>query len=340
MDEERLIFIISQPRAGSTLLQRILANHSDIYSRGESWFLLPLVHAYYKDVSASYDSGLARRAINEQIRLGNLPSAVIGDKLAGLTLSLYGSILDQRSERHFLDKTPRYYYIIAELKQLFPKAKIILLLRNPVAVLSSIIKTWYTNLQSHYDDVCLAPVLLSNHLSDAFVVRYESLLSNSEMELKSLCGYLNLRYDPQLLNVNKSNHRVEFGDPTGQYSYENINTLHHKSYLNLASQSYQHWSLLYSYTQAMSRTTFDKLGYNKGQIVSDLTNIKPKTARHISFNNLFGLDTTFQLGFYFEEYIEKFNLYKGSYLAVKNLLTGKSKIPNYNYLYKSKYFNR
>ena len=39
-NEKNLIFIISPPRSGSTLLQRILNNSSEIETTSEPWFLL------------------------------------------------------------------------------------------------------------------------------------------------------------------------------------------------------------------------------------------------------------------------------------------------------------
>jgi len=59
--------------------------------------------------------------------------------------TLYNRALEVAGKRFFLDKTPRYYFIIPELKNVFPEAKFIILLRNPLAVLSSILNTWFQN---------------------------------------------------------------------------------------------------------------------------------------------------------------------------------------------------
>jgi len=37
---ENMIFLISQPRAGSTLSQRMLGSHPDIYTVSEPWLML------------------------------------------------------------------------------------------------------------------------------------------------------------------------------------------------------------------------------------------------------------------------------------------------------------
>ena len=61
--------------------------------------------------------------------------------LRGLALELYTAAADP-SARYFLDKTPRYHFILPELDLMFPDAKLIFLWRNPLAVVASICETW------------------------------------------------------------------------------------------------------------------------------------------------------------------------------------------------------
>jgi hypothetical protein len=42
---KNLIFLISQPRAGSTLTQAILGSHRDIYTLSEPWLMLHPIYA-------------------------------------------------------------------------------------------------------------------------------------------------------------------------------------------------------------------------------------------------------------------------------------------------------
>ena len=55
-----------------------------------------------------------------------------------LSLKLYNYNQLDKGQLYFLDKTPRYYHIIQELKDLFPESKFVILVRNPVSVFSSI----------------------------------------------------------------------------------------------------------------------------------------------------------------------------------------------------------
>ncbi|WP_189477523.1 sulfotransferase [Halioglobus pacificus] len=40
MEQTELIFLISQPRSGSTLTQRLIATHEEVFTRSEPWLML------------------------------------------------------------------------------------------------------------------------------------------------------------------------------------------------------------------------------------------------------------------------------------------------------------
>ena len=57
LNEIRPIFIFSLPRAGSTLVQRVLAAHDDIATTSEPWILLPFLFSTKEQgVYAEYSS--------------------------------------------------------------------------------------------------------------------------------------------------------------------------------------------------------------------------------------------------------------------------------------------
>ena len=54
MTDEQIIFLISQPRSGSTLLQAILGGHPDIHTCSEPWIALPFIYAL-KEEGSEFD---------------------------------------------------------------------------------------------------------------------------------------------------------------------------------------------------------------------------------------------------------------------------------------------
>ena len=144
MTDKNLIFLISQPRSGSTLTQKIMGSHSAIYTRSEPWIMLNPLYTLKKDgVFTEYNKSLEYKANQDFIE--NLPHGGRDNYIQHLHkmyLSLYSEYLKKEKKSVFLDKTPRYYLIINELIEVFPEAKYILLIRNPLAVLGSIINSW------------------------------------------------------------------------------------------------------------------------------------------------------------------------------------------------------
>lgn len=67
--DEHLIFIISQPRSASSMLQLLLNSHPKITSLPEPWLILPLVYTFkYPGVKADYNSSFAFHGLNDYLR--------------------------------------------------------------------------------------------------------------------------------------------------------------------------------------------------------------------------------------------------------------------------------
>ncbi len=60
MKSDNLIFIVSQPRSGSTLLQGIISNNDYVNTTSEPWLLLPFLNLFDSSlVEAKYNQKLA-----------------------------------------------------------------------------------------------------------------------------------------------------------------------------------------------------------------------------------------------------------------------------------------
>ena len=237
------IFIFSMPRAGSTLLQRILLNHKSIGGTAEPWLLLPLIYMNKsKGVISEYSSRLSHKALKDILKNTPNPDELFYSQVKEFANGIYSKTLNA-NEIYFLDKTPRYYYIIDEIYKVYPNAKFIFLFRNPVQVFASILSTWCQNnflkLYGNHNDLNEG----FNKLSQAYLkhkghkntiaVKYEVLISNPEQTIKDIQDFLELEYDETLKDnfvnskINTDNKEV-LGDPTGINMYKTITdeTLH------------------------------------------------------------------------------------------------------------------
>lgn len=271
--EQNLIFLISQPRSGSTLLQRLLGNHSEIFTRSEPWIMLYSLYSLkQKKISAQFDINVWEKAFNDFIE--NLPDRGKEEyikELKNMHLNLYSKYLLKSKKNYFLDKTPRYYLIMEELKTIFPHSKKILLIRNPLAVMSSILNTWlkddYKTLYKFQDDLFLCikesiKILQENKKENSFhILRYENFVSNPDFELNSLCQYLNLDNEKELLDFesNKIDTWI-YGDPVNAKNKDFIDNDYDKWLSNIKSG--QEWRLLYDYLQTIGKKDFELLGYD------------------------------------------------------------------------------
>ena len=140
---EDLIFVISQPRSGSTLLQRMLAGHPWIQTSAETWLMLhPVYGLRRRGISTDFRAPWAVTAVTEFLDQYAGGRETYLDGVRAFARTVYGTAIARGNRRRFLDKTPRYTMIVPELIELFPAARFILLLRNPLAVLSSELKTY------------------------------------------------------------------------------------------------------------------------------------------------------------------------------------------------------
>ncbi|MGD2099854.1 MAG: sulfotransferase [Desulfobacterales bacterium] len=294
---ENLIFLISQPRAGSTLLQRILAGNSKVHTIAESWIMLHPLYALKKNgITAEFEFKYARQGLEDFLSQVPEDQELYFQALRQMGKKLYNRVLEESGKRLFLDKTPRYYLIIAELKNVFPEAKFIILLRHPLAVLSSILNTWFKNdplaLQksANYIDIIKGPQYLIQgiqHLKeDAIVVRYEDLVVHTEFEIKKICNRLSISFESPMLNYGeKAKPKGRLGDTVGilkhnyavpDYTEKWCNKLQSRK-LNRFSRKYMETlgdevftQMGYSYVETLNQLKKAKFGYRYREKLSKL----------------------------------------------------------------------
>lgn len=206
---EGLIFLISQPRAGSTLLQRLITGDAEVLSVAEPWIMLPLLSALRGgDAQSAYDAELARQGMEDFLALVPGGEQRYREAIRDVAVALYRDAVTAADKRRFLDKTPRYHHVLDELVTMFPKAQFVFLMRNPLAVFASTLKTWFAGnpaqmlASTHRDDLYLAPQRMLDAIARlgerAIVVHYEDVVTRPEATLRQLFARLDLRYDTQV----------------------------------------------------------------------------------------------------------------------------------------------
>ena len=268
---DRLIFLLSQPRAGSTLLQYILSGHPQVGAMSETWVMLHPVYARRRTgITAEYFFNRYRTALDEFLQHFPEGEALHDEAIRAYALTLYDRACEHLGTPFFVDKTPSYTLIIPELYRIFPAARFVFLLRNPLAVLRSILETWvrddFTRLAKHRYSLLGAPRHLAEGMAllgeQAVVVHYEALVERPRATVANLCASLGLEFDPAMLEYRSQlPSAAAMGDPTGVYRHRRPEKHSLEAWRALGdTRQTRHFAL--SYLDALGPETLRALGYD------------------------------------------------------------------------------
>jgi tetratricopeptide (TPR) repeat protein len=213
------VFLVGFPRSGTTLLDQVLSSHPGIVCLEE------------KEVLAATVADLVSE--NAKDALGNLSPSLI-DRLRRSYWSKAEAEADiPLSGRLLVDKMPLNLIFLPAIARIFPDAKIILALRDPRAVVLSCYQQRFgmnpamaqmldlVGAAAYYDDVmtlmerCRARLPLRVH-----EVRYEDLVADLEAVARSLAGFLQLPFDPAMLDFNVTARRRQINTPSARQVIE------------------------------------------------------------------------------------------------------------------------
>lgn len=283
------VFVLSLPRSGSTLVQRVLSAHPDVASHAEPWLLLPSLYAMRPDgVFAEYDHAFARHGLREFV--GSLPG---GDEdyfeaVGRMATSLYARAAVD-GESVFVDKTPRYSLVADELARAFPDAPIIVLWRNPLAIAASIVETWgggRWNVYKFKIDLYTALSRLVDfqrrNSERVLSIRYEDLVLDSDRSWPRIFRHAGLSYDPSFLESFTSTRLGgTMGDPTGQTAYASLS----RDPLGKWPQSFaspvrKRWAR--RYLQWIGQTRLEAMAYDVATLLRELDSVPSRADTLVS----------------------------------------------------------
>jgi hypothetical protein len=275
------LFVFSLPRSGSTMLQRILAAHPAIASAAEPWILLPYLYSLRDTgIRADYGQYWMVKAVRDFV--DELPGGeqAYWAEVRELVLRLYTRAAKD-GERYFLDKTPPYHHVVDEVIQLFPQGRFVFLWRNPLAITASVMETWAGgrwNLDIYGDHLWngLDRLLAARqrHADRSLSLRYEDLVQRPEDELTRVFRYLDLSFNPDVLERFPS---VIFpghlGDATGVRRYRTLSTESIDRWREtLRNPLRKRWAR--RYLEFIGRDRLALMGYDIDQLLVELRTVR------------------------------------------------------------------
>jgi tetratricopeptide (TPR) repeat protein len=198
------IFIIGMPRTGTTLVDRILGSHPAVKSAGE----LQNFATVLMDLSRQQSEKLPQPA-HDAVQLSTLIDfEELGRKYVESTRPATGTT------PHFTDKLPLNFLYAGLIKRALPKARIVLLERDPMDTIYAVYKTLFEGVYPFsYDLEELTEYYIEYHAlvshwqsvmpGAIHTVQYESLVADPEPVLRDLLEYCGLSWDARCLDFHK-----------------------------------------------------------------------------------------------------------------------------------------
>jgi tetratricopeptide (TPR) repeat protein len=204
-DSDEPIFILGLPRTGSTLLERILSSHDDVFAAGElNAFALELVRI------CQQGQGTDKIARDDLVRISTaIDFSKLGQSYVESTRPRTGQV------PRFIDKMPNNFLYCGLIHRALPQAKIIHIMRNPMdscyAMYKRLFKSAYPmsyNLEQ-LGRYYLAYRQLMHHWSTVMPgtmleIRYEDLVANQEYQTKRVLEYCDLDWQENCLHFEKN----------------------------------------------------------------------------------------------------------------------------------------
>ena len=192
------------PRSGTTLVEQIISSHPDVFGGDELDFIPDIINKNLPDIN--YDS------------LNNLNEKNFSE----MGLEYENKVIKlSNAQKKFTDKLPLNFKWIGFIKLILPNAKIIHCTRNPQDVCFSIYTNYFTNEQMRFssnleeivDFYNLYKNIISywNNLLPNFIynVKYENLITNSELEIKKLVKFSGLEWNNIFLKHYENNRSIK-----------------------------------------------------------------------------------------------------------------------------------
>lgn len=213
------IFIIGVGRSGTKLLRTLLNNHSrisipDIESQFIPSMLKKFGHGKPNALSLlkyfEKTTFFIRKKDERPLKLAEIERLEKSQSISEfieLVLKLYSPRFKSLENFEYIwgDKTPFYIREIPVLNQFFSNAKYIHIIRDPRDVSLSYKKTWNKNIYAAAEKWRL---LIDQFSTDKDLIKgrlfelyYEDLLTQPEKEIRKVCSFLNISYEPEMLKI-------------------------------------------------------------------------------------------------------------------------------------------
>jgi hypothetical protein len=203
-DEAGPIFVVGMPRTGTTLVERILSNHSVVESIGE-FPEFPVLLREQADLTSAAVHGQQLTPAQASVRID---FAALGRRYLEAARQLCNA-------RRFVDKLPHNAMYCGHILKALPSARVIHLVRDPMDTCYAVFKTLFNQAYYYsYDldelaDYYIAYRRLMDHwhrvMPGAILdVSYEDIVADPERQAQRILAWCDLGWEPEVLEFYRS----------------------------------------------------------------------------------------------------------------------------------------
>jgi len=235
-------FIVGSGRCGTTLLRRELSNVASVHIPPETFALPAAINTYRVGPKNNWDNivdqFLATFDYHPEFEYFELPSlrplALQLKKIPTEEQSLekiitgiyqYHAAYHNKNYEQWGDKTPMHVWHMDTIREIYPNAKFVHLMRDGVDVVNSWVKTHenYTLEQAAkrwVKALCAFRKFSKRYPDNCYSLRYEDLVLNPAQEIKILCDFLDI--NSNLSKINQLDNVDNMGDVSVLEHHENV----------------------------------------------------------------------------------------------------------------------
>jgi protein-tyrosine sulfotransferase len=243
VERYRPFFIIGSGRSGSTLLRRMLNNHSMLGIPPETYVLGEVIKRYRQNRSLEWgdlvDLILSTFAFHPEFDTFDMSLQPLVQELQGAPInnrnlayildSFFHYSCEKRDKNcvRWGDKTPSNTFMLERIFSVFPDATFIHILRDGCDVVSSYVEA---GIYSSYEEaanrwrisVRLVEKFYKRYPNAGITIKYENLVAEPQRTLTKICSFLEVGYEESMLQNSADIDIGKLGDVEKRKHHANV----------------------------------------------------------------------------------------------------------------------
>tara|TARA_B100000401_G_scaffold225920_1_gene153037 strand:- start:1035 stop:3251 length:2217 start_codon:yes stop_codon:yes gene_type:complete len=211
-DSKAPIFVVGMPRSGTSMIEQILASHSEVYGAGELNEIKDIANTSLKFLKNNSVDNIGDLTSNERIKFG-------GEYIERIN-SILSKDSSNKAANRIVDKQVYNFIYIGFIKMILPNAKIIHIERNPLDTCLSIYTlkfvghhayayslkdlggyyNLYKDMMRHWSDV------IPGHILN---IKYENVVDELEKNVRKILDFCHLDFEKECIDFHKTKRYVQ-----------------------------------------------------------------------------------------------------------------------------------